>query len=117
VLPYFGVESLQKSFGEIGRLTFTILDSFFQTRLLNGGDSAFCSPTKIAHYNVISTKVKINMMEKVSQRMENLKGADTLLEIDIVDYFWKKMDETARTMQITPNLLILNQFLPDESYK
>ena len=108
MLPYFGVELLQKSFNEIGRLTFSILDSFFQTRLLNGGDSAFCSPSKVAHYNVISTKVKINMMEKVSQRMENLKSADTLLEIDIVDFFWKRMDETARIMQIQPNLLILN---------
>ncbi len=48
------------------------------------------------------------MMEKVSQRMENLKSADTLLEIDIVDFFWKKMDESARIMQIYPNLLILN---------
>lgn len=107
-MPYFGVELVQKSFGEIGRLTFTILDSYFQTRLLNGGDSAFYSPSKVAHYNVISTKVKINMMEKVSQRMENLKSADTLLEIDIVDFFWKRMDEARLIMQIQPNLLILN---------
>ena len=69
MLPYFGVELLQKSFNEIGRLTFSILDSFFQTRLLNGGDSAFCSPSKVAHYNVISTKVKINMMDMRQERV------------------------------------------------
>ena len=42
---------------------------------------------------MISTKVKINMMEKVSQRMEALKREDSLLDIDIIDYFWKRMDE------------------------
>jgi hypothetical protein len=93
------VELLQKYFGEIGRLTFTILDSFFQTRLLSE-DSAFCSPSKVARFTAISTKVKINMMEKVSQRMEHLKGADRLLEIDIVDYFWKHMEETRLMMNI-----------------
>jgi hypothetical protein len=90
---------LQKTFGEIGRLTFSILDSFFQTRLLNG-DSAFCSPSKVSHYHVISTKVKINMMEKVSQRMENLKRDDSLLEIDIIDFFWKHMEECQRMLNI-----------------
>ncbi len=107
---------MQKYFGEIGRLTFTILDSFFQTRLLNE-DSAFCSPSKVSHYNVISTKVKINMMEKVSQRMENLKSIDRLLEVDIVDYFWKHMEEVRQVMNIQPNVLVLSQFVPDEGYR
>lgn len=34
------------------------------------------------------------MIEKVSQRMESLKRDDCLLDLDILDYFWQKADET-----------------------
>jgi hypothetical protein len=66
MLPCFSGELVQKTFGEIGRLTFTILESYLHIKLLNGEDSHLCSPSKVSHTQVISTKVKINMMEKVS---------------------------------------------------
>ena len=90
ILPIFGGELLQKSFGEVGRMTFTILESYLHMKILNS-DAKYCSPTKIGHYNAIGTKVKINMLEKVSQRSEHLKKADSLLDIDIIDCFWKSM--------------------------
>ena len=93
LLPFFTGELIQKTFGEIGRLTFTILDSFLHIKLLNG-DSDFNSPSKVAHTHIVSTKVKINLMEKVSQRMENIKKEDPLLLVDIIEYFWSKMAET-----------------------
>jgi len=94
LLPYFSGEQLQRSLGDIGRLTFTILDSYLHLRLLNS-DGRYCSPSKISHYqHVISNKVRINMIEKVSQRMESLKRDDCLLDLDILDYFWQKADET-----------------------
>ena len=51
------------------------------------------------------------MMEKVSQRIENLKKDDNLLLIDIIEYFWAKMDEVQQVLQIKPNVLVLNQFI------
>ena len=86
LLPYFSGDLLQKMFGEVGRLTFTILDSHMHLKLIMN-ETRYCSPSKISHYNILSTKVKINMMEKVSQRMEQLKREDSLLDIDIIDFF------------------------------
>ena len=116
LLPVFTGDLIQKTFGEIGRLTFTILDSFLHLKLING-DSDFNSPSKVAHSHILSTKVKINMMEKVSQRMENIKKEDPLLLIDIIEYFWGKMGETQKNLNIQPNILILSQFIPDQNLR
>ena len=92
-------------------MTFTLLDSFLHIKLMNG-DSEFCSPSKVAHLHIPSTKVKINLMEKVSTRMETIKKEDPLLNIDLVDFFWAKMAETQRSLNVQPNLLILGRFRP-----
>lgn len=65
-IPCFSGELIQLKLGEIARLTFTILESYLQMRTLNGGDTRFSSPSKIGNHLAVSTKVKINMMEKVS---------------------------------------------------
>lgn len=74
------------------------MESYLHQKALNSSsDVRFCSPTKIGHShfnNVVSTKVKINMMEKVSQRMEQLKKDDYMLDIDVLDYFWKALKQT-----------------------
>ena len=116
LLPCFPTDSVQKTFGEIARLTFTILESFLHIKLMNG-DSEFCSPSKVAHLHIPSTKVKINMMEKVSTRMETIKKEDLLLNVDLIDFFWAKMAETQRTLNVQPNLLVLGQFIPDSRYR
>jgi hypothetical protein len=53
------------------------------TKTRTGG--SYGSPTKMAHthYNIVNTKVKINMLEKLSQRLETLKKEDPLLDIEI----------------------------------
>ena len=81
------------------------------------GDSEFSSPSKVAQQHIPSTKVKINLMEKVSTRMETIKKEDPLLNIDLVDFFWAKMAETQRTLNVQPNLLILGQFIADPRYR
>ena len=116
LLPFFTGELIQKTFAELGRLTFSLLESFLHSKLISG-DADFCSPTKVTHTHILSTKVKINMMEKVSMRMETIKKEDPLLVIDIIDFFWAKMDETQKALSIQPNLLVLSQFLSDQSYK
>lgn len=69
-------------------------------RTLNGGDTRFTSPSKIGNHLAVSTKVKINMMEKVSQRSETLKKEDSLLEVDVLEYFWKQMDYLQQSLSI-----------------
>lgn len=64
-----------------------------------------------------STKVKINMMEKVSTRMETIKKEDPLLNVNLIDFFWVKMAETQRMLNVQPNLLVLGQFIPDSRYR
>ena len=116
LLPCFPADCVQKTFGEIARLTFTILESFLHIKLMNG-DSEFCSPSKVAHLHIPSTKVKINMMEKVSTRMEIIKKEDPLLNVNLIDFFWVKMAETQRMLNVQPNLLVLGQFIPDSRYR
>ena len=116
LLPCFPTDCVQKTFGEIARLTFTILESFLHIKLMNG-DSEFCSPSKVAHLHIPSTKVKINMMEKVSTRMETIKKEDPLLNVNLIDFFWVKMAETQRMLNVQPNLLVLGQFIPDSRYR
>ena len=116
LLPCFPADCVQKTFGEIARLTFTILESFLHIKLMNG-DSEFCSPSKVTHLHIPSTKVKINMMEKVSTRMEIIKKEDPLLNVNLIDFFWVKMAETQRMLNVQPNLLVLGQFIPDSRYR
>ena len=65
LLPAFSGDLLQRTFGEIGRMTFTTLESYMHLRILNS-ENRYCSPSKISHYHVLSTKVRINTMEKCS---------------------------------------------------
>ncbi len=120
LLPLFTGELLQHSLNETGRFTFTILESYLHMRVLNNGDLRFTSPQKITNASTgqgLSTKVKINIIEKVSSRAEAIKAADVLLEIDILDYFVAKMNETQANLNIQPGLQVLAQFISDENYR
>ena len=114
LVPYFSGDLLQRSFGEIGRMTFSILESHLHLKLVSGEATRLCSPSKVSHYHMVSTKVKINMMEKVSQRTEALKREDPLLELDIVDHFALKMVEVKNALNVQPDLAVLASCLPDE---
>lgn len=119
LLPFFSGELLQHTFGEIGHLTFSQLESFLHMRSLENGDSRFTSPTKIgsgaSHYSSISTKVK--MFEKSSHRAEILKKQDSILDIDVLDYFAQKMIETKQALNIQPSLELLVQFIANENHR
>jgi hypothetical protein len=90
-------------------------------RSLESGDSRFTSPTKIgsgaSHYSSISTKVKINMLEKSSQRAETLKKEDSILDIEVLDFFAQKMIETKQSLNIQPSLELLSQFIANEGHR
>ncbi len=56
-------------------------------------------------------------MEKVSQRMETLKREDPVLEVDIIDFFWKMMAETQKQLGIQPDVSILGSLIVDEALR
>ena len=98
---------------DIGRLTFSQLDSYMYMKVTNN-DSRLYSPSKMSiptHY--VNAKVKVNQAEKVSFRIEELKREDSLLLFDICDHFWQRMEEVKKALNI-PTLEPLLQFLPDE---
>lgn len=107
LIPFFSGELVQATLNEIARLTFSMLDSHLQMRYLDGADARFSSPSKIGTHLVVSAKVKINMMEKVSQRSESLKKEDSLLEVDLLEFFWTQMDRLRQSLNIQPDLLVL----------
>lgn len=80
MLPLFTPDLLQKYFHDVGRLTFSQLDSYMYLKLTNN-DSRFYSPSKIAtgHHMLVNAKVKVNQTEKISHRLETLKKEDPLL--------------------------------------
>jgi hypothetical protein len=94
LIPYFSAEMIQEHMNEIGKLTFSQLDSFMYLRMTNN-EGRFYSPSKINHMsaNLQCAKVKLNTIEKMSTRLETLKKDDSLLNFDIVEHFWSRMNE------------------------
>lgn len=85
---------------------------------LANDDSRFYSPTKMQSNsnNALAGKVKLNTLEKMSLRIEQLKKEDTLLNYDIVDHFWQKMQELKAKLNI-PNLEPIAQCLKEDRLK
>ena len=96
LLPFFSGPLIEKTFNEIARLSFSQLDSYLYMRMSND-DSRFYSPSKVGSqfFLALSGKVRINSIEKISQRLETLKKEDSLQNIDIVEHFWQRMQETS----------------------
>ena len=81
---------------------------------LTNNESRFYSPSKVAHYQTLqSGKVKINAIEKISQRVENLKREDTLLNFDIVEHFWQRMEEIKKNLNITGSAEVIGEVIQD----
>ena len=94
MLPLFSPDMLSKYFNEIAKLTLPQLDSYMYLKLTNN-EGRFYSPSKIGynHSHIVNNKVKINQTEKISARLEALKREDYLQNLDIIEHFWKSMEE------------------------
>lgn len=60
--------------------------------------------------------MKLNQIDKVSQRLEALRKEDSLLNIDIIEHFWHRMELLKSKLQL-PNLEPVAQCLSDEHYR
>jgi len=60
--------------------------------------------------------VRINQTEKISQRAENLKRQDNLMEVDIVDYFKRKMEQTKANLNVQ-NYEPFKECIKDDHWK
>jgi hypothetical protein len=58
------------------------------------------SPSKLMSYQTYAGKVRLNQIEKISSRLENLKKEDQLMRLDIVEHFWERMKETQQALGI-----------------
>lgn len=95
-LPFMSAELLRGYFAHIGRILFSRLENELYFKLTNDKTRANYSPSRFKdpckkdfHRN--PNAVKINIVEKVSQRYEQLKREDWLLDCDLMDIFWEKM--------------------------
>lgn len=98
LLPHFDIELVQQYFTDIGRLTFQQLDTYMYLKLTNNS-CRFHSPSKMMKDNCTfpfggagalqhkNVRLGIQYAEKMSQRMDQLKQNDPLLDYDIVQLF------------------------------
>ena len=121
MLPKFSQELVAKHFGDIGRLTFSELDSFLYLKQQNNV-SRFHSPSKMQSECTFpyggtgalqqkNIRLGIQYSEKMSQRLEALKREYPILTQDLVDCFSQNIQQLISNLAI-PNAEMLQDFLP-----
>lgn len=121
ILPYLTGELVQTQFGTLGNLLFSRLENELYFKLANEKTRANYSPS---HFSTPGNKYdlknpnafNIKIHEKVSQRYETMKREDWLLEFDLMDIFWQKVQDLMAKLQIT-SIEPLVVCLPDEHLK
>ena len=103
LLPHFTQDMVALHFREIGRLTFQQLDNYMYLKLTNNS-CRFHSPSQMNSDKCTfpyggtgalqqkNVRLIIQYAEKMSQRMDQLKKEDPILEYDLIDCFNKSMD-------------------------
>lgn len=109
LLPHFTQDMVAVHFREIGRLTFQQLDNYMYLKLTNNS-CRFHSPSQMNSdkctfpYGGTSAlqnknvRLVIQYAEKMSQRMDQLKKEDPILEYDLIDCFNESMDHLKRNL-------------------
>ena len=121
LLPHFTTEMVGKWFSEIGRLTFSQLDNYMYLKLTNSS-CRFHSPSKMQKdnctfpyggtgllHNNKNVRLGIQYAEKMSQRLDQLKQQDPLLEYDLVEVFRSNL--SALVQHLGGTIEQLEQFL------
>ena len=97
MMPYLSGDIIQAYFGEIGKLLFTRLHDELYYKLCDEKSRASYSPNRFdamggrkdLSRNPYAVNMKIH--ERLSQRFEQMKREDWLLECDLIDIFWQKV--------------------------
>jgi hypothetical protein len=58
-----------------------------------------------------TNSVRLRTFEKISQRYEELKRNDLLLDIDLTEHFWQQMRTLASNLQL--DVTVLAQLISD----
>lgn len=87
---------------EIARLTVSLLEQFLYLKLTNN-KSRFHSPSRMnslltPHLIKNTNAVKLRIFDKISQRYEDLKRADQLLDLDLIEHFWAQIRQMAQNV-------------------
>jgi len=111
-------ELVTSQLGEIGKLLFERLEVDLYHKLANEKGRANYSPNRFG--NVTKQEllknpnaVNIKIHERLSQRYEQMKREDWLLEFDLIDIFWQKVRSLMEKLQIT-TIDALVECLPTE---
>ena len=121
MLPYLTPDLVQAQFGEIGKLLFNRLEDDLYHKLVNDKAQAHYSPSRFGQANKNEllrnpNAVNIKIHERISQRYEQMKREDWLLEFDLIDIFWQKIRDLMAKLQIT-TIDPLVECLPTEQLK
>lgn len=132
LLPHFTQAMVARYFREIGRLTFQQLDNYMYLKLTNNS-CRFHSPSQMNSDKCTfpyggtgalqqkNVRLIIQYAEKMSQRMDQLKKEDPILEYDLIDCFNESMDRMKQNfgwasaeplgefLNSTPNAGVLQQ--------
>lgn len=114
LLPHFPAQLVKVVLPEIGRITFTMLEQYLYLKLTNN-KSRFHSPSRIT--NILSPQlmknsntVRLRTFEKISQRYEELKRNDQLLDLDLMEHFWQQIRLLTTNMQVEDPLSLAQCF-------
>ncbi len=101
LLPHMPAELVRALLPQIGNLTFSLLEQNLFLRLTNN-KSRFHSPSRM-NVNPVgrSSSMRQRQLEKISQRYEELKRSDRLLDIDLMEHFWTQIRFLQQNLQIT----------------
>lgn len=101
LLPHMPAELVRALLPQIGSLTFNLLEQNLFLRLTNN-KSRFHSPSRM-NVNPVgrSSSMRQRQLEKISQRYEELKRSDRLLDIDLMEHFWTQIRFLQQNLQIT----------------
>lgn len=109
LLPHFTQDMVAVHFREIGRLTFQQLDNYMYLKLTNNS-CRFHSPSQMnsdkctfpyggtSALQQKNVRLVIQYAEKMSQRMDQLKKEDPILEYDLIDCFNESIDLLKRNL-------------------
>ena len=105
LVPHFSEQVLKAALPEISKYTFTMLEHFLFLKLTDN-KSRFHSPSRLQHatpqiFNKNPNIIKIRVHEKVSQRFDQMKREDPLLDFDLMDHFWQRIRELMTNLNIT----------------
>ena len=123
LLPKFSLELLQRHFVDIGKHTFSELDSYMYMKLTNNVQR-FHSPSKMGNDCTFpyggagalqqkNVRIKIQYSEKMSQRFDTLKKEDPILLQDLIECFTKNLDQVMKNLAINDPQVLVNM-IPDD---